>query len=168
MCFSSGLQRCQGTGPCGRQAIISHISSLNNPSPRVGIHISIFVVGPEVTKVEKHCLGGPERHGKDGKSDRALLWQPDPLSRCCSLSLELPAGALSPFSSSGAGPVSQPAQPLQQGAAGAVLFAPHLPRASPCWRFSVNPAAAGGEIPGSFCVPTLSATEPEEGKGHRK
>lgn len=92
---------------------------------------------------------------------------PNWLLRGCSLSLELPVGVLSDFSSAEAGPAWKPSQPLPSGAAGAVPFSPRLPGASPCWRFSSDPSVAGGEPLESACVAALSAVEPVAGKGQR-
>lgn len=110
-----------------------------------------------------------DARGMENSRRRPQLWLVHPawLPRGRSLSLELPVGALSDFSSAEAGPAWKPSQLLLSGAAGAVPFSPCLPGASPCWRFSSDPSVAGGEPPGSTCVAALSAVEPVAGKGQR-
>lgn len=111
-----------------------------------------------------------DTRGMENSRRRPQLWlvHPDCLPSGSFLSLELPVGVLSDFSSAEAGPVWKPSQTLPSGAAGAVPFAPRLPRASPCWRFSLDPSVACGEPPGLLGVATLSAVEPVAGKGQRK
>lgn len=127
----------------------------------MGRSIPIILVGLEMTKV------GDARGMENSRRPQLWLVHPAWLPWGRSLSLELPVGALSDFSSAEAGPAWKPSQLPLSGAAGAVPFSPCLPGASPCWRFSSDPPVAGGEPPGSTYVAALSAVEPVAGKGQR-
>lgn len=149
---------CEGAKVPGLEVVEPpSVTGAAEPSPSVGTHFPWWPRGGEGGET-LGCVRGVGKTG-EGKGPAAAPPSFRPLPPLPGVPCRS-----SEISAAGAGPVGS----LFGEELRAAPFAPQLPRASPCWRVAVNPAAAGGEIPGSLCVLSLSAFEPVSGTGQRK